>query len=218
MALGDPISHAITLSDRLYQAAPPGTTLTAYLNRSAHAGSDGSSLAAVDSAAVDANGVVTFDPVIEGERYFVAKTVPKVVNLAVAATAGNYTLTYRGETTANIAFNADPTSGGASVRALLETLNAIGAGDVTVTGGPGDADGSPPYVVTFTGALAGENDELTAADVNLSGGAATVTVTGVTAGAKNAVLFRFRAGTLPGAAPSSHPVARRASGVYAPGV
>lgn len=32
----------------------------------------------------------------------------------------------------------------------------VGAGNVEVTGGPGDASGSQPYVITFTGALLGE--------------------------------------------------------------
>ncbi len=69
------------------------------------------------------------------------------------------------ETTANISATATA----AEVEAALEALP--GVGDVTVTGGPGDAEGSDPYQVTFSDGPLSHNDvEMTATDVDLTGG------------------------------------------------
>jgi len=58
-------------------------------------------------------------------------------------TSGTYILTYEGQTTAAIAYNASP----AAIKAALEALSTINAGDVTVGGGAnGLADGD----ITFT--------------------------------------------------------------------
>ncbi|HEY2054184.1 MAG TPA: hypothetical protein VGH14_09650, partial [Solirubrobacterales bacterium] len=64
-----------------------------------------------------------------------------------------------------------------TVRQALESLPTIGKGGVEVSGGPGDISGSSPYEVTFTG----KNDntdvpEVSASNLSLSGGAATVVV------------------------------------------
>jgi len=47
-----------------------------------------------------------------------------------------------------------PTATAAEVQTALE--GAVGVGNVAVSGGPGDAAGTKPYVVTFTGALSGQ--------------------------------------------------------------
>lgn len=86
-------------------------------------------------------------------------------------TSGNFTLTYDGQTTANLAHN----STAAQIDTALENLSNIGAGDVTCTGGPlpGTA-----VEVEFTGALAATNvNEMTATDVDLDTGVPTVTTT-----------------------------------------
>jgi len=49
------------------------------------------------------------------------------------ATAGTFTLTYNGETTGNIAFDA-PTTGVGSIQEALELLPGVSAGDITVGG------------------------------------------------------------------------------------
>jgi flagellar hook protein FlgE len=49
------------------------------------------------------------------------------------ATAGTFTLTYNGETTGNIAWNA-PTTGVGSIQEALELLPGVSAGDITVGG------------------------------------------------------------------------------------
>ncbi|MCH9725553.1 MAG: hypothetical protein K0U86_11730 [Planctomycetes bacterium] len=85
----------------------------------------------------------------------------QVITLSgTAATGGTFTLTFDGQTTGNIAYNASA----ATVDAALEALSNIGAGDVTVTG-------TGPWTVEFTGALAGTNVALmTIETTNLTGG------------------------------------------------
>jgi hypothetical protein len=95
----------------------------------------------------------------------------QVTAINVSANAGTFKLTFAAQSTANLPFNA---SAGA-VDAALEALPAIGAGNVVVVGGSGNAAGSNPYGVTFVGSLAGKsNGAITAADgaPPLSGGTA----------------------------------------------
>lgn len=71
----------------------------------------------------------------------------QTVTITGAPTGGTFTLTYAGQTTAAIQYNASA----AAVRAALGALSSIGGSqNVTVTGGPGPAT---PWVVTFVGAL-----------------------------------------------------------------
>jgi hypothetical protein len=91
-------------------------------------------------------------------------------------TGGTFTLTYSGQSTGAIAYNATS----AAVVTALEGLSNIGAGDVTATGGPlpGTA-----VDVTFTGALGGVNVAQMTATSSLTGGTTpAVTVTTVTEG------------------------------------
>ncbi len=74
-------------------------------------------------------------------------------------------------TTGPIPFDASA----AVVQSALEGLAPIGAGNVTVTGGPGGPGGDDPYVVVFKGARADENvSQLTPDSSLLTGGAANV--------------------------------------------
>lgn len=66
--------------------------------------------------------------------------------------SGNFTLTYKSQTTGNIAYNA--TSG--TVQTALAALSSIPAGTVAVSGSAGG-----PYTVTFSGALATDSSTLT---------------------------------------------------------
>ena len=90
-----------------------------------------------------------------------------------AATAGTFTLTFGGQTTTAIAYNATA----AQVQAALEALGNINPGDVTVTGGP-----MPALVsITFTGQYAGTDvPVLTGTPTGLTGG--TITIATSTAG------------------------------------
>jgi hypothetical protein len=99
--------------------------------------------------------------------------VNEVQEVTVVATEGTFTLSFGGDETAAIPFDAPA----ATVQAALEGLPSVGAGNVTVTGGPGDATGTKPYVLAFTGTLAGRpTGEVVANGEQLAGGSATDTV------------------------------------------
>ncbi|MGE3487450.1 MAG: fibronectin type III domain-containing protein [Nitrospira sp.] len=98
------------------------------------------------------------------------------VTITGAPTGGTFTLTFNGQTTAGIAYNA----AASAVQAALEALSNIGVGDVACTGGPlpGTA-----VDVEFTGALAGTNVTQMTATPSLTGGTSpAVTVTTITQG------------------------------------
>ena len=64
------------------------------------------------------------------------------INSTSAPTGGTFTLTFNGSTTAGIAYNANA----ATVQTALTGLASVGAGNATVTGGPGP---NAAFVVTF---------------------------------------------------------------------
>jgi hypothetical protein len=100
--------------------------------------------------------------------------------LKVSATAGTFRLKFEGETTADISFEAPNREKPGSVQSALEALPAIGAGNVLVFRGPGDAIGSNPYEVEFIGALANTNvEQLTCENGStpLSGGSGCSVIT-----------------------------------------
>lgn len=103
----------------------------------------------------------------------------QTVTITGAPTGGSFTLTYSGQTTASLPWNATASA----VQLALENLAAIGVGDATVTGGPGPAT---PFVVTFKNALAGRDVPAMTATGAFTGGttpavAVTTTVPGVNA-------------------------------------
>ena len=102
--------------------------------------------------------------------------VNEIQAVNIDATAGQFTLTYSAQETADIAFDATA----ATVQGALEALSNIAPGDVVVTGGAGS------YNVEFTGTLAETNvAQMTVSDgtTPLSGGSASGSVTTVRAGA-----------------------------------
>lgn len=103
----------------------------------------------------------------------------EVQEITVKAKKGTFKISFEGETTAAIKFNA--TAG--EVQAALEALGGIDPGDVVVTGGPGDETGTAPYVLTFGGQFAEEDVPAVTTDVSgLEEGTKTATVTTKTAG------------------------------------
>ncbi len=75
-----------------------------------------------------------------------------VQRLTVTATAGTFNLTYEGQTTPDLPFDA--TAGQVqNALNLLSTIAGVGA-SVTVSGGSGSETGSSPYVIEFGGFLA----------------------------------------------------------------
>jgi hypothetical protein len=126
----------------------------------------------------------------DGSLFMSPITSPAIVNLTTnktsevqtvaitgAPTGGTFTLTFSSQTTAGIAYNATASA----VQAALQALSSIGAGNVTVTGGPGPGTA---WVVTFTGTLAAaDQPAMTGSATGLTGGSSpTVTITTTTAG------------------------------------
>src|SRR5262249_17274915 len=87
----------------------------------------------------------------------------EVQALTFTAGAGTFFLSFANQTTGALAFNATAST----VQAALQALSAIGAGNVSVTGSPGN------YTLTFQGALA--NTDVPQTTITL--------LTGLTAGA-----------------------------------
>jgi len=89
--------------------------------------------------------------------------------VVVDATSGNFTLTFNGQTTGNIVYNA--TAG--AVQTALEALSNIAPGDVIVT-----SPVASTWIIEFAGVYADTNvAQLTGTDVDLMGGADTITIT-----------------------------------------
>ena len=110
-----------------------------------------------------------------------------------APISGTFTLTFGGNTTSALAFDATA----AQIDTALEALASIGAGQVACTGGPIN---SAPVVVTFGGTLASTNVATITSASSLLGAAATTTVATTTDG-KAAVNERqqiYEAGVITG--------------------
>lgn len=104
----------------------------------------------------------------------------QTVTITGTPAGGSFTLTYNGQTTAAIAFDATATA----VDAALEALSNIDAGEVTVTGGPGPGTA---FTVTFTGDLGGTNVNAMTATGSFTGGTSpAVAVTTATPGVAGA--------------------------------
>lgn len=97
----------------------------------------------------------------------------QTVTITGTPTGGSFTLTYDGQTTAAIAYNATA----AAVQSALVALSNIEAGNVTVSGGPGPGT---PFTVTFAG---GHNVSAMTATASLTGGTSPgVTIATATGG------------------------------------
>jgi hypothetical protein len=78
-------------------------------------------------------------------------------------TAGTFTLTYSGQTTAAIAWNATA----AAIKTALEALSNISVGDISVSGGPLP---NTPVVITFKGTLGNQNIAALTVTPTITGG------------------------------------------------
>lgn len=98
----------------------------------------------------------------------------QAVTITGAPTGGTFTLTFSGQTTTALAYNATA----AVVQTALEALSNIAPGDVTVTGAAGG-----PYTVVFSGAfLSDDVAQMTAAGSFTGGSSPAIAVTTTTAG------------------------------------
>lgn len=146
--------------------------------------SDFTSLSGISSVdmnggiAVDASGTIyvasddTPDAVFSitpaGVVSVLATAPDEVQSIETDATGGTFTITFDGETTDPVAFDA----AAADVQTALEGLANIDPGDVEVTG---TGSGTDPWLLTFMGDHAGSDvSEVTTDDSGLSGGSTTV--------------------------------------------
>lgn len=132
---------------------------------------------------VISGGKFETEAALEEIDYVLIGFVDEVQEVKVDATAGQIKLTFEGQQTGNIAYNATA----AKMREELEALSNVAPGDVEVSGGPGNSGGTTPYVVKFKAAWAGQNvAQMTGANgtTPLSGGGAAVTVSTKSQGSK----------------------------------
>lgn len=128
----------------------------------------------------------------DGSKYvrFGGVSEVQAITITGAPTGGTFTITFDGETTAAIAYNATA----ATVQAALEALSNVNPGDITVGGAAG------AWTLTFGGRYAEQSVPQVTAASSLTGGAdpavtpstTTAGVSGVLAGflAKNEPLIR----------------------------
>lgn len=127
----------------------------------------------------DATGLAAMQSYYRSSQtlYFRTKAVGALIdNLQIATitggpTGGTFTLTYKGQTTTGIAYNA----AASAVQSALVALSTIGSGNVTVSGSNGG-----PYSIVFpqSGTLGQDTTALTASGAGLTGGSSPgVTIT-----------------------------------------
>lgn len=164
LILEDGFSGTVTIADASI-AANDTTLLVNSATHSLH-----------DSATIVPVGARFTTPSIATIRSVTAENHSMVWTLTVDATSGNFTLTFQGQTTANIAENA----AASAVQSALEALSNVAPGDLLVTGSAGG-----PYTITAAATYANTSGlVLTATDVDLAGGGDTITVTVVENGLK----------------------------------
>lgn len=98
----------------------------------------------------------------------IAATINEIQEIIIDATGGNFTLTFNGQTTGNIAATATA----ATIQTALRALSNIDADGVNVSG----AVGGPFRVEFVMGQGAANQPQMTATDVTLSGGSLMVAV------------------------------------------
>ena len=108
-------------------------------------------LAAPGASAATPSAGWSISSLAEPTNFSSGETHDSVREFTVSATGGTYELqpSHYVATTTPIKWDASAEE----VQKALEALPEVGAGNVSVTGGPGDATGSNPYTVTWAGAL-----------------------------------------------------------------
>ena len=108
---------------------------------------------AASASAASPSPAWSIHSVAEPTSFNTADAQNTVWELVVTATEGHYRL-YPG-IAANPTRRIEWDASAGEVQEALEALPEVGAGNVEVTGGPGDASGSKPYMITWVGALSG---------------------------------------------------------------
>lgn len=130
-------------------------------------------VALVNEALTDAGDHRTFNEPIASKRYWDNTVVPVVqaevdevqtLTITGSPTGGTFTLTFGGQTTAALNWNATA----AQVQSALQALSSIGTNNALVTGGPGPGTA---FSVEFTGTLGFASQALITLTTNsLTGG------------------------------------------------
>ena len=115
-----------------------------------------------------------------------ADTGPLRQLLHVEATAGTFSLSFEGDSTGALLYNASP----AEIQAALEALPGIGSGNVVVTGAGGYSGFNSN--IAFAGALAGNETELIGAEGSGLTGSLSISLTS----RSGSELYEWREGTL----------------------
>lgn len=97
------------------------------------------------------------------QRWTAPETAISVITPTGTVSGGTFTITVNGETTANIAYNADA----AAIKAALVLLGGIDPDDVTVSGGPLS---SGAVTMTFGGKLAKQALTISVSTGSITGG------------------------------------------------
>jgi hypothetical protein len=134
-------------------------------------------IASTPGLAPTAEGVVGANSVLSitaaAGAYALLAVTDERQTVTVDADGGTFTLTYAGQTTSALAYNISA----ANLKTALVALSNIGADDVAVTGGPGDAGGTTPYTVRFAATLSGTDvAAMTSDPALLTGGAGTAVI------------------------------------------
>jgi len=140
-------------------------------------------LATIVVLGLAAFGAATADAAAPGWRVLAATgptnlppVTDEVQQLAIDASGGTFSLSFEGQSTAPLPYNASP----GAIESALSALPSISGpgGDVRVKGGPGNIGAEVPYYVSFDGGLAGDDVGTLGADASgLQGGAGTAVVT-----------------------------------------
>lgn len=127
----------------------------------------------------DRRRIVTISPsgTVTTVKDFMSAGANEVQGWSLTGSSGTFTLTFRGETTAALAYNAS----NATIQSALQGLNTVGAGNVVVAGTLASSQ-----TFTFLGALAEADQPLIVADrsgvVGLGGSPIAVITEGQTPG------------------------------------
>lgn len=116
------------------------------------------------------SSLTAVDRVLVREGFYPGENEIQTISTTGTPSAGTFTLTYSGQTTGAIAYDASA----ATIQTALEALSNIAPGDVALTGGPLPAT---PVVVEFTGTLQRTDVATITVTDSVTGGDAVVTAT-----------------------------------------
>jgi hypothetical protein len=125
----------------------------------------------ISKMAVTITGGYPFINVVTVQEAVVAQNEIQRVAIQGSPTGGTFTLTYSGQTTSGVAYNASA----ATLQTALEALSNIGVSEAITTGNPGG-----PWFVEFKGTLAAANQPLMTGDGSSLTAASTQTLNATT--------------------------------------